>query len=598
MLKHARKLLGGAVFALTVAGCGELPTEPQQLRSDERGSIAHSMIASSSLLCGTAGTLCVNAAGPLYTDVAGNIFAADRAYTAGSFGFIGGIAAYLKNAQVDDTVDDELYKALRSSDHVTGASFQYLFDLPNGGFDVTLYFMEPTFGPGNARQRFFDVYMEGVLVLDDFNIGVVAGATRRAIQVTLPVTVADGRLDIQFVEQSKEQYNTVPIVSALRVVTTTPPTPEPNIGVNPASVDFGAAETGTTVDRTLTVSNTGTAVLEVSSVTTSGGAFTVVGPATPFSVAAGGSTTVTLRFTAGEIGPATGSLTITSNDPDEPSMLVPLSGTSTEPPPPPAPRIEVRPLSLSFGEVTLGTTADRTVEVRNTGTANLQVSGLSTNNAAYSVVSPAMPATVAPGNAITVTVRFAPTAEQPESGDLTITSDDADAPTVAVALSGTGVTEPVPPPAWRMNAGGPPYTAANGRIFSADASYAAGSFGFVSGNANNVGGSVSGTPDPTLYTTIRGGNETAFAADLPDGAYDVTLHFSEFYWKKAGERTFNVVIEGTTVLSNFDIFQAAGGWNRAVTRTFVVNVQDGQMNIELVGVKRQAIVAAIEIVAR
>jgi hypothetical protein len=441
-----------------------------------------------------------------------------------------------------------------------------------------------------------------VLVLDDFNPGVVAGATRRAIQVTLPVTVADGRLDILFVEQSKEQYNTVPIVSALRVVTTTPPTPptpdEPNIGVNAASIDFGAAETGTTVDRTLAVSNTGTAVLEVSSVTSSHAAFTVVGPASPFNVAAGGSTTLTLRFTAGAIGPAGGSLTITSNDPDEPSVLVLLSGTSTEPPPPPAPRIEVTPLSLAFGVVTLGTTADRTFEIRNTGTASLQVSGLSPSNAAYSVVSPAVPTTVAQGSTITVTVRFTPSAAQAQSGELTVTSNDANAPTVAVALSGTGVTAPVPPPARRMNAGGPQYTAANGRLFSADASYAAGSFGFVSGSANNVGGSVAGTPDPALYTTIRGGNKMAFAADLPDGAYDVTLHFSEFYWKKAGQRTFNVVIEGTTVLSNFDIFQAAGGWNRAVTRSFVVNVQDGQMNIDFTGVKRQAIVAAIEIVPR
>jgi hypothetical protein len=595
MSKQIGRLLAAAVFAIAAAGCGELPTEPQPLSSAAPGSAAHSIMASSTLLCGAAGTYCVNAAGPLYTDVAGNVFAADKPYTAGTYGSIGGINAYIKNAQISNTDDDELYKALKSADHTTGAPFQYLFDLPNGDYSVTLYFMEPTFGPGNARQRYFDVYMEGVLVLDDFNPGVVAGATRRALQVTVPVTVADGRLDIEFVEQSKEQYNTVPIVSALRVVTTTPPAPAPNIGVNPTSVNFGSAETGTTVDRTLTISNTGTSALDVSSLASSDAAFTVIGPGTPFTVAAGGSTPVTLRFTAGAIGAASGTLTIESNDPDEPAIQVQLSGTSTEPP---APRIQVTPLSVEFGEVTIGATANRAIEVRNLGTADLQVTGLSSSNAAFTVVSPAVPATVTPGNAVTVTVRFAPAAAQAESGELAISSNDAEAPTVAVSLAGTGTTAPVPPPAWRMNAGGPAYTAANGRAFDPDAAYAAGSFGFLSGSTNTVGGSVSGTQDPALYTTLRGATSFEFAADLPDGDYDVTLHFVEFYWKKAGERTFNVVIEGTTVLTNFDIFQAAGGWNRAVTRSFVVNMQDGQMNIDFVGVRRQAIVSAIEIVAR
>ena len=49
--------------------------------------------------------------------------------------------------------------------------------------------------------------------------------------------------------------------------------------------------------------------------------------------------------------------------------------------------------------------------------------------------------------------------------------------------------------------------------------------------------------------------------------YTVRLHFAETNFTAAGKRLFKVAINGTTVLSNFDIF-AAGGANAAVVRDF------------------------------
>ena len=54
-------------------------------------------------------------------------------------------------------------------------------------------------------------------------------------------------------------------------------------------------------------------------------------------------------------------------------------------------------------------------------------------------------------------------------------------------------------------------------------------------------------------------------------SYPVTLYFSEGYWTAAGKRTFNVVSNGTTELSNFDVFATAGAINKAVSRSFNVN---------------------------
>jgi endo-1,4-beta-xylanase len=67
----------------------------------------------------------------------------------------------------------------------------------------------------------------------------------------------------------------------------------------------------------------------------------------------------------------------------------------------------------------------------------------------------------------------------------------------------------------------------------------------------------------------------------PGSAQAVTLHFAEVYWTAAGQRTFNVAINGATVLSAFDIFAAAGGAAKAISRTFETTASaSGQVVIQ------------------
>ena len=59
---------------------------------------------------------------------------------------------------------------------------------------------------------------------------------------------------------------------------------------------------------------------------------------------------------------------------------------------------------------------------------------------------------------------------------------------------------------------------------------------------------------------------------------------------------FNVSIENTQVLQNFDIFVAAGGANIATDRIFNATVADGQLNVVFSGTVSHAEVNAIEVI--
>ncbi len=83
---------------------------------------------------------------------------------------------------------------------------------------------------------------------------------------------------------------------------------------------------------------------------------------------------------------------------------------------------------------------------------------------------------------------------------------------------------------------------------------------------------TSGDPNPApqaVYQTCRW--NAAFTYTVPGltagTQYIVRLHWAELTWQAAGQRKFNVAINGVTVLSAFDVF-AAGGYKKAVARTF------------------------------
>src|SRR6202042_2925445 len=95
----------------------------------------------------------------------------------------------------------------------------------------------------------------------------------------------------------------------------------------------------------------------------------------------------------------------------------------------------------------------------------------------------------------------------------------------------------------------------------------------------------------------RYGNFAYTIPGLTAGAsYTARLDFAEEYWTAAGSRTFNVLINGTQVLTNFDIFATAGGEFKGVTESFTATASSaGAVTVQFVTVKDNAQVNGIEI---
>ena len=141
-----------------------------------------------------------------------------------------------------------------------------------------------------------------------------------------------------------------------------------------------------------------------------------------------------------------------------------------------------------------------------------------------------------------------------------------------------------------ISAGGPAASP-----FVADEDYTGGTATTTTNTVSTTG--VTNPAPQSVYQHNRYGNFTYTIPGLTAGAsYTVQLDFAEEYWTAAGDRTFNVLINGTQVLTNFDIFATAGGENIAVAESFTATASSaGAVTIQFVTVKDNAQVNGIEI---
>uniref|UniRef100_UPI00131DC4BA choice-of-anchor D domain-containing protein n=1 Tax=Granulicella sp. L56 TaxID=1747222 RepID=UPI00131DC4BA len=102
--------------------------------------------------------------------------------------------------------------------------------------------------------------------------------------------------------------------------------------------------------------------------------------------------------------------------------------------------LTVAPSSLTFGAVTLGSTARQTVILTATGTAAVTINSATIAGTGFTVSGATFPVVLNPSQTLTLTVQFAPTADGAATATLTLDNNSTNNPTPAITLTGTGTT--------------------------------------------------------------------------------------------------------------------------------------------------------------
>lgn len=246
-----------------------------------------------------------------------------------------------------------------------------------------------------------------------------------------------------------------PINNAIGFVRLSAETSGPDIVALPSSVNFGTVPAGSSGSsaaiRKLIVSNVGTTVLTISSYALasppsqpSTTEFTVKSmshlgnPASfPLALDPGASLDVELAYVPVDHGPDATELSFDSDDPDEPTLVVPvrgIGGIASEC------SITVSPSDLTFGLVERGRTATLPVALRNNGSALCHVSNvkLDGGSSEFSLDASAVSALppIAPGAWARIDITYAPIDYSEDTTTFVFDVDDPVQPRVEVPVFG------------------------------------------------------------------------------------------------------------------------------------------------------------------
>jgi hypothetical protein len=217
----------------------------------------------------------------------------------------------------------------------------------------------------------------------------------------------------------------------------------PGVMFTPSSLTFAPRTVSTTsTAQTITLANSGTSTLGITSITISGDfAFTTGCPAT---LAPGASCTIDVTFTPLVVGARTGALTVSDSASGSPHTVA-LNGTGLSTA---AAVLDVSPSVVDFTAQPVDTDSQaQQVIVTNSGNAPLSFGSIGISGEFRMVAAPegatplSCPVTLAPGASCRIDIVFHPTGFNLREGLLTLASDGGN---VSVHLAGTGL---VPEPA-------------------------------------------------------------------------------------------------------------------------------------------------------
>ncbi|MDP8979665.1 MAG: choice-of-anchor D domain-containing protein [Acidobacteriota bacterium] len=219
-------------------------------------------------------------------------------------------------------------------------------------------------------------------------------------------------------------------------------TQAPKIGATASVVDFGNVLVKESIPRNIGITSTGSGPLTISSISVGNPAFMVFSRAPAGPVLVGKTFRISLLLIAPASGKQTGTLTVKSNDPVTPVFSIPLTGLASTTP---APSIVAPTAALEFGNVPVSQSADLVVTIANSGSADLNVTAVTSSDSQFTVVGPAVPFTISASGTTDVTLRFKPSGLGPRSANITVASNDPTHGSITVSARGTGVAASATP---------------------------------------------------------------------------------------------------------------------------------------------------------
>ncbi len=212
--------------------------------------------------------------------------------------------------------------------------------------------------------------------------------------------------------------STIPLIGGL-----------PPVRVSPNSLSFGNEAVGTTSPaKTVTLDNTSTDTLDISSITPSGD-FAISANTCGATLAGKKSCKVSITFTPMALGTLTGTLTFTDNAANSP-QTVPLSGTGVE-------SATLTPASAVYAKQKVGTTsAAKTFTLTNNQPVDLTGIAISTTGN-FAVSATTCEASLNAKAKCKISVTFSPTETGTQTGQLIVQDSASNNPQTS-NLTGTG----------------------------------------------------------------------------------------------------------------------------------------------------------------
>jgi hypothetical protein len=205
--------------------------------------------------------------------------------------------------------------------------------------------------------------------------------------------------------------------------------PVPVVQLAAEKLDFGKAKVQHPTVKSLAITNAGAADLIIKQLINSKPLFFQVS-ADKDTIPPGESGALLVSFIPADTSLYSCTIQVITNDPTRPQIDIAVSGQGAYP------VASVAAQALVFGEVRVGSSADRAFYARNTGPVSLGLSSFQINPADFRSLQDS--AEIAPGDSAALSVRFTPRAAGAVSGHLTFITDDTLHHRFTVDLSGTG----------------------------------------------------------------------------------------------------------------------------------------------------------------